>query len=64
MEQKIYSLKELAELLKVSQSLIRRLAHGNKIKYFKVGRELRFTEQNVNEYIDNAINQNKQEQEE
>lgn len=47
----IYTLDELAEILKISNGMARRLVKGQQIKSFRVGNEYRVTEKAVEEYI-------------
>lgn len=48
------STQEVAEMLKVSKSTIYDMIKKGEIKSYKVGRKVRFTEDDVNEYIANA----------
>ncbi|MDD3224743.1 MAG: helix-turn-helix domain-containing protein [Clostridium sp.] len=52
---KYYETKELAEMLHVHPETIKREVQRNKLQCFKVGSELRFTQDHVDEYT-NAIN--------
>ena len=48
---KIYTIKELAKLLKTSKDNALKLVRGEQIKSFKVGREWRVTENAILKYI-------------
>ena len=54
---KFYSVKELADLFKVSEINIRNLINENELEAFKVGREWRISEDALARYID--ANKNK-----
>lgn len=47
----VYTMKEVAEKLKVSQETIRKEAKEGNIKYSVVGKSKRFTEEHITEYL-------------
>lgn len=51
----MYTVKEVAEFLKVSPMTIYRLTETKRIKYKKVGGQLRFTKKDIAEYLDTDI---------
>lgn len=51
MKVKIYTTKEVAELFGVSDATIRNEVARDRIGYFKVGNENRFTQYHIDEYI-------------
>lgn len=51
MDNQIYSVKEVANILKISTSLVRKLIDSKQLKGVKVGREYRVTEENINNFI-------------
>ncbi|MBU2703192.1 excisionase family DNA binding protein [Sporomusaceae bacterium BoRhaA] len=53
----VYTPKELAEILKVSEQVIADELKGGRLKAFKVGRQWRIPENHVKEYIKNNSNQ-------
>ena len=50
-EKMVYTMKEVAEKLKVSQETIRKEAKEGNIKYSVVGKSKRFTEEHITEYL-------------
>ena len=50
-ELKVYSVRETAEELKVSERLVQRLARSGKLKGVKVGRSWRFTLESIRAYL-------------
>ncbi len=48
---KVYTVKELAELLKVEDQIVRRMIKGEQISAFKVGSQYRVTEEALKKYI-------------
>jgi len=51
MPEKLLNIKEVEEALGVSESTIFRLMKSRKLQGFKVGREWRFQEKDINEFI-------------
>lgn len=51
MNPKIYTVKEIAEILSVSDETIRREIKRNKLRCFYVGNEARFTQVHLEEYM-------------
>lgn len=49
--EKVFTLEEIAEYLKVHPNTVRNLIKAGKLKAFKAGRELRFTESALTEFI-------------
>ncbi|MDO8514233.1 MAG: helix-turn-helix domain-containing protein [bacterium] len=47
----LLTIKDVAELLKVSQSSIRRLQQGRHLPFFKVGGSVRFAKTDIFEYL-------------
>jgi len=47
----MYTVKEVAEFLKVSTMTIYRLTEKNTLKFKKVGGQLRFTKKDIAEYL-------------
>ena len=50
-ELKVYTVKEAAAKLKVSESLVRQLARSGKLQCIKVGRSWRFTQTAIAAYL-------------
>ena len=50
-EKKALSTQEVAEVLHVSNSTIYNLVRAGELRAYKVGRKMRFTERDVNDYI-------------
>ena len=50
----ILTIKDVAELLKVSVSSIRRLQGGRNLPFFKVGGSVRFAKSDIIEYLKRA----------
>lgn len=48
---KIYTVKDLAKLLKVDSENVLRLIHGEQIEAFKIGSQFRVTEDALKKYI-------------
>ena len=57
MEQKIklYTIKELAKILRVSEATIRTWINEDKIVFTRLGGSVRFTEEQINEIITNGV---------
>lgn len=53
MEEKIYTLQEVAELFKVTQKTIRNYLKEEKLQGFKMGNRWRFTQSQVDQLIKN-----------
>ncbi|MEG2289951.1 MAG: helix-turn-helix domain-containing protein [Clostridium sp.] len=53
----IYTVKEVAEYLKISATTLYRMAENKKIKSVKVGGQLRFTKKNIAEFINVGIDE-------
>ena len=51
---KLYTLEETAEILKVSPGTVRNLLNKKKIVGTRVGTQLRFTEENIQRYLDQS----------
>ena len=58
MDNQIYSVKEVANILKISTSLVRKLIDSKQLKGVKVGREYRVTEENINNFINKEDKEN------
>lgn len=56
MSEKYYTVKEVSDLLQVSDKTIRDLINSKEIIAFKVGREWRMTQESLNDYIQANIN--------
>jgi excisionase family DNA binding protein len=53
-DMELFTLKEVAELLKVSPMTVRRLQHGGQIAFIKVGGGLRFSKADIEAYLKKA----------
>ena len=53
-ENKLYNVDELCEILRVHFHTIRKLLISKELKGFKVGREWRVTQKDLEEYIENG----------
>lgn len=51
----IYTPEEVAEILKVTPSTIRRLCREKKIHHFRIGALYRITDENLKKYLDDNI---------
>ena len=49
----LLTIKDVAELLKVSQTSVRRLQQGRHLPFFKVGGSVRFAKTDILEYLKN-----------
>jgi excisionase family DNA binding protein len=58
---KLFTVKEVAELINMSVSYVYKSAEKGDIESFKFGSSLRFTEDHVNEYMRKSINTVKEE---
>lgn len=47
----LLTLSEVAELLKVSDSSVRRLLHGRRIPFLKVGGSIRLSKEDLHSYL-------------
>lgn len=56
--QQIISLKQLSDILGISDSEIRKLIRENKIPYFKIGYRYMFKVDSINKWIDRKENKN------
>ncbi|MBC3803085.1 helix-turn-helix domain-containing protein [Acetobacterium fimetarium] len=56
-KEKAFSTQQVAEILHVSKSTIYKLIHQEEINYYKIGRKIRFTQEDIDTYIDKARNQ-------
>jgi excisionase family DNA binding protein len=56
MSQKFYTVKELSDLLKVSEIHIRNIIRDKQLEASKVGREWRVTEESMLAYLENNKN--------
>jgi excisionase family DNA binding protein len=52
MEDKIYTMEEAAKYLRIHAATLRLKAKNNEINYFKIGTVFRFTESDINKYIE------------
>ncbi|MGL5262600.1 MAG: helix-turn-helix domain-containing protein [Bacteroides sp.] len=50
---KLLNTEQVAEILNFTVPYIRKLSREGKIKSIKIGKEIRFTEQDIREYIEN-----------
>lgn len=48
-----YNVKEIANMFKVSEQLVRKMIKQGKIKATKIGREYRVSEEDVNKILNN-----------
>ncbi len=53
---KLYTLQEVAEILKVNRQTIYRYVTAKRLKATKYGKEYRVTEENLKEFIENGRN--------
>ena len=58
MDNQIYNVKEVANILKISTSLVRKLIDSKQLKGVKVGREYRVTEESINNFINKEDKEN------
>lgn len=56
--QQIISLKQLSDILGISDSEIRKLIRENRIPYFKIGYRYMFKVDSINKWIDRKENKN------
>ncbi|WP_373484104.1 substrate-binding domain-containing protein [Acetobacterium sp.] len=56
-KEKAFSTQQVADLLHVSKSTIYKLIHQEEINYYKIGRKIRFTQEDIDTYIGKARNQ-------
>ena len=56
-EDQIYSTKEVADILHVSKSTVSELLKKGELKSFKIGRNLRFSQKDIEQYLNRARNQ-------
>jgi excisionase family DNA binding protein len=47
----LFTIKEAAEFLKVSVSMVRRLQYGRHVPFIKVGSAIRFNKHDIVEYL-------------
>lgn len=47
----LLTIKDVAELLKVSQSSVRRIQQGRRLPFIKVGGSIRFAKNDIVEYL-------------
>lgn len=47
----MFTIKDVAELLKVSQSSVRRLQQGRHLPFVKIGGSIRFAKSDIVEYL-------------
>ncbi len=59
MEAKFYTIKELIEILKVSESWIMRRIKANEIPSYKMGRKRLFKKEDVDQWIESQKSQEK-----
>lgn len=50
----LLTLKDVARLLKVSETTVRRLQQGRRLTFIKIGGSIRFDQRDVIEYLKNA----------
>lgn len=62
MAEEILSIKQLAELLQLSERTVYRLANGGEIPGLKVGGSWRFPRSRVEEWLDQQLEQTKNKQ--
>lgn len=63
MDNSIWTLKEVAKYLKLSELSLYRLLHRRKIPGFKVGQQWRFTKNTIDKWIDEKIRENQYKEE-
>lgn len=56
-KEKAFSTQQVADMLHVSKSTIYKLISQNEINYYKIGRKIRFTQEDIDTYIGKARNQ-------
>jgi len=56
-KEKAFSTQQVADMLHVSKSTIYKLIHQDEINYYKIGRKIRFTQEDIDSYIGKARNQ-------
>ncbi|MEA1963480.1 MAG: helix-turn-helix domain-containing protein [Patescibacteria group bacterium] len=49
---KLITTKEVAEILNISETGVRRLINGCKIRFYKVGRNIRFDIKDIEKYLE------------
>lgn len=55
-ECKKYTISDVAQILGVSERLVRKLCYDGKISHYKFGALIRITEHQLNEYINKSKN--------
>jgi excisionase family DNA binding protein len=50
---KFLTLKEVAKIFNVSEIMVRRLMYRRKIPFFKIRRLIRFSEEDINQFLEN-----------
>ena len=55
-EKRVYTLDEIAALLKITKRTIYNYIKGNKLKAVKVGKYWRVTEENLNDFLKRGTN--------
>ena len=53
---KMYSIKQVAEKLKISEATVRRLIKSQKLAFYKIGQQLRISDADLNKYIHDRYN--------
>lgn len=54
----VMSVREAAEFLRVSEPTFRNEVTANKVKYIKIGRQIRIIKADLEEYMENKKNEN------
>lgn len=57
MPHKFYTVKEIADLLNVTETYVRKQMYDGKITYRKIGRMVRITNEDFTEYINQDVRQ-------
>jgi excisionase family DNA binding protein len=56
MTEKVYTIKELSDIFKVSEKVVRDIINMKEIEAFKFGKEWRVTEEALQKYIEKTKN--------
>lgn len=59
MEEKLYSIKEVAEGYKITEQVVKKWVKSGVLKSFKIGKSVRITESAIQKFIE-ASNKNKE----
>jgi len=56
MDDKFYTIEEISKTLKLTVSTIRKHVYKRELEFYRFGKHLRFTEKNVNDFIEKNKN--------